>query len=57
MFDRVLDTPLCFKPRMAPFYKQQGTGLSPKSCLRSQAFWGSKLLNGCLVVLQSKLCL
>ena len=57
MFDRVLDTPLCFKPRMAPFYKQQGTGLSPKSCLRNQAFWGSKLLNGCLVVLQSKLCL
>ena len=45
MFDRVLDTPLYFKPRM--------TGLSPQSCLYFQAFRGSKLLNGRLVVLQS----
>ena len=32
------------------FYKQLGSGLSPQSCSYFQVFWGSKLLNGCLVV-------
>ena len=32
------------------FYKQLGSGLSPQSCLYFQDFWGSKRLNGCLVV-------
>ena len=39
------------------FYKQLGSGLSPQSCLYFQGFWVSKLLNGCLVVLPSNLCL
>ena len=29
------------------------SGLSPQPCLYFQSFWGSKLLNGCLVVLPS----
>ena len=29
------------------------SGLSPQHCLYFQSFWGSKLLNGCLVVLPS----
>ena len=32
------------------FYEQLGPGLSPQSCLYFQDFWGSKLINGCLVV-------
>ena len=32
------------------FYKQLGSGLSPESYLYFQSFWGSKLLNSCLVV-------
>ena len=32
------------------FYEQLGPGLSPQSCLCFQDFWGSKLINGCLVV-------
>ena len=39
------------------FYKQLGSGLSPKGCLYFQGFWGSKLLNGCLVVWPNNLCL
>ena len=35
-------------------YKKLGSGLSPQSCLYFQGFWGSKLLNGCLVVWPSK---
>ena len=35
------------------FYKQLGSGLSPQSCLYFQGF----LLNGCLVVWQSNICL
>ena len=31
------------------FYKQLRSGLSLKSCFYFQGFWGSKLLNGCLV--------
>ena len=31
------------------FYKQLGSGLSPKSCLYFQGFGRSKLLNDCLV--------
>ena len=31
------------------FCKQLGSGLSPQSCLYSQSFWDSKLLNGCLI--------
>ena len=38
-------------------YKQLGSGLSPQSCLYLQGFWGPKLLNGCLVVWPSNLCL
>ena len=33
------------------FYRQLGSGLSPQSYLYSQGYWGSKLLNGGLVVL------
>ena len=36
-------------PRLT-FYKQLGLGFSLQSCLYFQDFWGSKLLNGCLVV-------
>ena len=36
--------------------KQLGSGLSPQICLYFQGFWGSKLLNGCLVVSPSNLC-
>ena len=32
------------------FNKQQGSSLSPRSCLYFQGFQGSMLLNGCLVV-------
>ena len=32
------------------FYKRLGSGLSPQSCLYFQGFWGSKLLNGSLIV-------
>ena len=32
------------------FYKQLRPGLNPESCLNFQGFWGSKLLNGCLMV-------
>ena len=39
------------------FYKQLGLGLSPQGYLYFQRFWGSKLLNGCLVVPPSNLCL
>ena len=39
------------------FYKQLGSGLSPQSCLHFQAAWGSKLLNGCLVIWSRNLCL
>ena len=38
-------------------YKQLESGLRPKSCLYFPGFWGSKLLNGCLVVRPSNLCL
>ena len=38
------------------FYKQLGSGLSPQSCFYFQVAWGSKLLNGCLVVWPSNLC-
>ena len=38
-------------------YKQLESGLSPQSCLYFPGFWGSKLLNGCLVVRPSNLCL
>ena len=34
------------------FYKQLGSGLIPQSRLYFQGFWGSKLLNACLVVWQ-----
>ena len=39
------------------FYKQLGSGLSPQSCLCFQDFWSLRLLNGCLVVWQSNICL
>ena len=39
------------------FYKRLESGLSPQSCLYFQGFWGSKLLNDCLVVWPSNLCL
>ena len=39
------------------FYKQLESGLSPESCLYSQGVRGSKLLNLCLVVWPSNLCL
>ena len=39
------------------FYKQLGSGLSRQSCLYFQGFRGSKLLNGCLAVWTSNLCL
>ena len=39
------------------FYKQHGPRLSPQSCLNFPGFQGSELLNGCLVVLPSNLCL
>ena len=39
------------------FDKQLVSGLSPQSCLYFQGFWGSKLLNGCLVVWPSSRCL
>ena len=39
------------------FYKQLGSGLSPQSCLFFQVAWGLKLLNGCLLVWPSNLCL
>ena len=42
---------LCF------FYKQLGSSLSPQNCLHFQGFWGSKLLNGSLVVWPSNLYL
>ena len=32
------------------FYKQLGPGITPQSCLYFEVVWGSKLLNGCLVV-------
>ena len=32
------------------FYKQQGSGLCPQSCLQFQGYLDSKLLNGCLVI-------
>ena len=38
-------------------YKQLGSGLNPQSCLYFQGFGGSKLLNGCLIVWRSNLCL
>ena len=38
-------------------YKQLGSGLSPQNCLYLQGFRGPKLLNGCLVVWPSNLCL
>ena len=31
------------------FYKQLRSGRTTQSCLYFQGFWGSKLLNGCLV--------
>ena len=40
------------------FYKELvGSALSPQSCLYFQGFQGSNLLNVCLVVLPSNLCL
>ena len=39
------------------FCKQLGPVLSPLSWLNFQGFWSSELLNGCLVVLPSNLCL
>ena len=39
------------------FYKQLGSGLNPQSCLFFQVAWGLKLLNGCLLVWPSNLCL
>ena len=39
------------------FHQQLGRGLSPQSCLYFQGFGGSKLLNSCLVVWPSNLCL
>ena len=44
------DTLICY-------YKHLGSYLSPQSCLHFQCFWDSKLLNGCLVVWLSNLCL
>ena len=41
----------------ASFYKQLGSGLSPQSCLYFQGLPGSKLINGCVVVWTSNLCL
>ena len=38
-------------------YKQLGLGHRPQRCLYFRRFWGSKLLNGCLVVWPSTLCL
>ena len=38
-------------------YKQLGSGLSPEACLYFPRFRGSLLLNGCLVVRASNLCL
>ena len=38
-------------------YKQLGSGRSPGRCLYFPGFWGSKLLNGCLVVRPSNICL
>ena len=38
------------------FNKQLDSGLSPQSCLHFQVFWDLKLLNGCLVVRPSNLC-
>ena len=32
------------------FSKQLGSGIGPQSCFYFQAFYGSKLFNGCLVV-------
>ena len=32
------------------FYKQLESSRSPQSCLYFQGFWGSKFLDGCLVV-------
>ena len=37
--------------------KHLGSGLSPQICLYFQGFWGSKLLNSCLVVSPRNLCL
>ena len=39
------------------FYKQLGSGLSPQGCWYFQVFWGKKLLNVCIVVWPSNLCL
>ena len=39
------------------FYKQLASGLSSQSYLYFQGFYGSKLLDGCLVVWPSNLCL
>ena len=38
-------------------YELLGSGLSPQSCLYFQGFPESKLLNGCLAVWSSNLCL
>ena len=38
-------------------YKHLEPGLSPQSWLNFQGFWGSKLLNSCLVVAPSNICL
>ena len=38
-------------------YKQLGSGLSPERCLYSPGFWGSKLLNGYLMLRPRNLCL
>ena len=39
------------------FYTQLGSARIPQSCLFFQDFRGSKLLNGCLIVWPSNLCL
>ena len=39
------------------FFKQLGSDLSPEKCSYFQGFWGSRLLNDCLVIWPSNLCL
>ena len=39
------------------FLQELGSGLIPQSCLYFEVVWDSKLLNGCLVVWPSNLCL
>ena len=56
IFDNI-DYALFLSVTLILLCKHLGSDLSPESCLSFPGFRGSKLLNGCLVVRPSNLCL